>query len=166
LPKPASRARALVAANSAGGKERQSANVAKAGSNKEKTMTDAPLPTPAPGMIARAATAVADSASATAATVVSIFAIPAVGTCLTLVIGGLVTWGGMAVKAHYEQPKLVIQAADAPKPSPVLTREDVERILGSRADRIEAKIDALKVLLETKTPAPAVVPKRTRTSAK
>ena len=85
---------------------------------------------------------------------------PSIGTCLTLLIGGLVTWGGMAVKAHYDVPRSPLQAADAPKPIPLTSLQDLENMLGSYGARIDKRFDAVDKRLEEL--APRVAPSKVR----
>ncbi len=130
-------------------------------------MADAAV-VPQPSVVSRAATAVVAGASSAASATLSFLSVPAIGTCLTLIVGGLVTWGGLAVKAHYDAPHLVITAADPPKPTPIESTATLDHLLGIHADKlsgdIKAEIAALRVLIDERIPAPAskVAPSRVR----
>ncbi len=127
-------------------------------------MTEQTAPKP---IVTRAAEATVAAASTAATVVVGL--LPSLNTCLSLIVGGLVTWGGLAVKAHYETPKLVIEAADKPAPvAPVPMRVVVEPLDGIKADiaALSGKLDkVLERLPEVK--APVVGPsKRTKAAAR
>jgi hypothetical protein len=76
-----------------------------------------------------------------------------------------VTWGGLAVKAHYDVPHLVIPAADPPKPTPIETIATLDHLLGIHADKISGEIAALRTDIEKHYEVPAqprVAPSKVR----
>jgi hypothetical protein len=108
-------------------------------------MTDTTAPT-TPGPISRAVASSDAAAVSIASTVVSA---PGFWTLLNLMAGGLITLGGMAVKAHY------YDAPPAPaivgKATPIEATAAVDAVVKANCDGLGTKLDDVL----SRLPAPA-----------
>jgi hypothetical protein len=114
-------------------------------------MTDTTAPTPGP--IARAITSSDAAAASIASTVVSA---PGFWTLLNLIAGGLLTWGGLAVKAHYDAPPAIVG-----KPTPIEATAAVDAVVKANCDGLGAKLDDVI----SRLPQPGAAPAKRRLPA-